>query len=47
MVILLTKFVSEQRLALDGVSALSDLPTAVSQVKTHFPGNAMVRVSHL
>lgn len=47
MVPLLTEFVREQRLALDGVSALSDLPTAVSQVKTDFPRDAMVRVSHL
>lgn len=47
MVTLLTEFVGEQRLALDGVSALSDLPAAVSQVKTDFPGDAMVRVSHL
>lgn len=47
MVTLLTELVREQRLALDGVSALSDLPAAVSQVKTDFPGDAMVRVSHL
>lgn len=47
MVTLLTEFIREQRLALDGVSALSDLPAAVAQVKTHFPGDAMVWVSHL
>lgn len=37
-----TEFVCEQRLALDGVSALSDLSAAVSQVETDFPGDAMV-----
>lgn len=47
MVTLLTEFICEQRLALDGVSALRDLPAAVSQVKTDFPGDAVVRVSHL
>lgn len=47
MVTRLTEFIREQRLALDGVSALSDLPAAVSQVKTDFPGDAMVRLSHL
>lgn len=46
MVTSLTEFVREQRLALDGVSALSDLPAAVSQVKADFPGDVMVRVSH-
>lgn len=44
---LLTELIREQRLALDGVSALSDLPAAVSQVKTDLPGDAVVRVSHL
>lgn len=47
MITLLTEFVREQRLALDGVSALSDLPAAVPQVKTDFPGDAMVPLSHL
>lgn len=44
---LLTKFVCEQRLALDGVPALSDLPAAVAQVKTDFPWDAMVWISDL
>lgn len=39
---LLTKFICEQCLALDGVSALSDLSAAVAQVEADFPGNAMV-----
>lgn len=43
----ITKFVCEQRLALDGVSALSDLSAAVSQVETDFPGDAMVWISNL
>lgn len=38
----ITQFVCEQRLALDGVSALSDLSAAVAQVETDFPGDAMV-----
>lgn len=42
-----TKFVCEQRLALDGVSALSDLSAAVAEVETDFPGDAMVRISNL
>lgn len=42
MAALLTKFVCEQCLALDGVSALSDLSAAVSQVETDFPRDAMV-----
>lgn len=37
-----TKFVCEQRLALDGVSALSNLSAAVAQVETDFPGDAVV-----
>lgn len=37
-----TKFVCKQRLALDGVSALSELPAAVPQVETDFPGDAVV-----
>lgn len=42
-----TELVCEQRLALDGVSALSDLSAAVAQVETDFPGDAMVRISNL
>lgn len=38
----ITKFICEQCLALDGVSALSDLSAAVSQVETDFPGDAVV-----
>lgn len=41
-----TQLVREQRLALDGVSALSDLSAAVAQVETDFPGDAMVRISN-
>lgn len=37
-----TQLVREQRLALDGVSALGDLPAAVSQVEADFPGDAVV-----
>lgn len=32
-----TKFVSEEALPLDGVSALGDLPAAVAQVELDFP----------
>lgn len=43
----LTQFVRQQRLALDGVSALTDLPAAVAQIEADFPWNAVVRVSDL
>lgn len=43
----ITELVCEQRLALDGVSALSDLSAAVAQVETDFPGDAVVWVSSL
>lgn len=38
----ITELVCEQCLALDGVSALSDLSAAVAQVETDFPGYAVV-----
>lgn len=38
----ITKFIREENLALNGVSALSNLPAAVTQVETDFPGYAMV-----
>lgn len=38
----ITQFIGEQRLALNGVPALSDLPAAVAQVKADFPGDAVV-----
>lgn len=37
-----TKFICEQCLALDGVSTLSDLSAAISQVEPDLPGDAMV-----
>lgn len=43
-VAILTKFVREQRLALDGVPALSDLPAAVAQVEANLPGNAAAAI---
>lgn len=42
----ITKFICEQCLALDGVSALSDLSTAVAQVEADFPRDAMVWISY-
>lgn len=47
MSVSLTKFVCKQRLPLDGVSALSDLSAAVTQVETDFPRDAMVWISNL
>lgn len=41
------QLIGEQRLALDGVPALSDLPAAVAQVKTDLPRNAVVGVPGL
>lgn len=38
----ITKFICEQCLALDGVSALSYLSAAVTQVETDFPRDAMI-----
>lgn len=40
----LTELVREQRLALDGVPALTDLPTAVAQVEANLPGNAAAAI---
>lgn len=39
---LFTKFIREENLALNGVSALSNLAAAVTQVETDLPGDAMV-----
>lgn len=41
-----TQFVRKQRLALDGVPALSDLSAAVAQVEADFPGDAVIRISN-
>lgn len=43
-VALLTQLVREQRLALDGVPALSDLPAAVAQVEANLPGDAAAAI---
>lgn len=43
----LTQLVCQQRLALDGVSALGHLPAAVAQIEPDFPGNTVIRVSNL
>lgn len=42
-----TQLVCEENLALDGVPTLVDLTAAVSQVKVHFPVNAVVGVPGL
>lgn len=39
-----SELVREQRLALDGVPALTDLPTAVAQVEANLPGNAAAAI---
>lgn len=41
---ILTELVREQRLSLDGVPALTDLPTAVAQVEANLPGNAAAAI---
>lgn len=43
----ITKFVCEEGLSLYGVSALGDLPAAVTQVKLDSPWNVMVRFPRL
>lgn len=47
MAVRLTELVCEQCLALDRVSALGYLSTAVSQVEADFPGDAVVWISNL